>query len=127
MPLAPRRGGVTAKVRSLSDPSDEVLRLVHNSAIVQFYQEDIVKRKDDPALYGIVLVRGPSCSWYCGAHSHAIAMLARCRGPAATRREFRPTYEASEAGMSQQVSMLFYAQFVLSGRGWRLILPSTIS
>ncbi|KAI0734484.1 hypothetical protein C8Q72DRAFT_880146 [Fomitopsis betulina] len=33
MPPAPRRGGVTAK----------------------FYQEDIVKRKDDPALYGIVL------------------------------------------------------------------------
>ena len=87
MPPASRRGGVTAKVRSLSDPSDEVLRLVNDSVITQFYQEDIVKRKDDPALYGIVLVRvypGISSS---DAHSRAIAMLARCRRPPATRRE----------------------------------------
>ena len=56
MPLAPRRGGVTAKVRSLSDPSDEVLRLVNTSVITQFYQEDIVQLTDNPQTYGVVLV-----------------------------------------------------------------------
>lgn len=87
MPPALRRGGVTAKVRSLPDPSDEVPRLVNNSLITQFYQEDIVKRKDDPALYGIVLVRFFPCNLYCSAHSRPIAMLARCRGPPAACRE----------------------------------------